>query len=103
MITAPAMTPAQAEAWHALFEVYKANPEGWALVGGQMVHSLCWEREANPPRPTQDADAVLDIRAHPTMLFDFTKTLTDLGFKSPRRVAVDPRRCQGCAASLGEG
>lgn len=82
MITAPAMTPAQAEAWHALFEVYKANPEGWALVGGQMVHSLCWEREANPPRPTQDADAVLDIRAHPTMLFDFTKTLTDLGFKS---------------------
>ena len=47
-----------------------------------MVHSLCWEREANPPRPTQDADAVLDIRAHPTMLFDFTKTLTDLGYKS---------------------
>jgi hypothetical protein len=76
------MTPAQAEAWHALFEVYKAHPEGWALVGGQMVHSLCWEREANPPRPTQDADAVLDIRAHPTMLFDFTKTLTDLGYKS---------------------
>ncbi|CAQ02479.1 hypothetical protein ACR8AL_14900 [Clavibacter sepedonicus] len=81
-ITAPAMTPAQAEAWHALFEVYKAHPEGWALVGGQMVHSLCWEREASPPRPTQDADAVLDIRAQPTMLFDFTKTLTDLGYES---------------------
>ncbi|PPF86485.1 hypothetical protein C5E07_00635 [Pseudoclavibacter sp. RFBJ3] len=81
-ITAPAMTPTQAEAWHALFEVYKAHPKGWALVGGQMVHSLCWEREADPPRPTQDADAILDIRAHPTMLFDFTKTLTDLGYKS---------------------
>jgi hypothetical protein len=76
------MTPAQAEAWHALFEVYKAHPEDWALVGGQMVHSLCWEREANPPRPTQVADAVLDIRAQPTMLFDFTKTLTDLGYTS---------------------
>lgn len=76
------MTPAQAEAWHTLFEVYTAHPEGWALVGGQMVHSLCWEREANPPRPTQDADIVLDVRAQPTMLFDFTKTLTGLGYKS---------------------
>lgn len=76
------MAPAQAEAWHTLFEVYKAHPEGWALVGGQMVHSLCWEREANPPRPTQDADALLDIRAQPTMLFDFTRTLTDLGYES---------------------
>ena len=76
------MTPAQAEAWHALFEVYKAHPKGWTLVGGQMVHSLCWEREVNPPRPTQDADAVLDIRARPTMLFDFTKTLIHLGYTS---------------------
>lgn len=81
-ITAPAVTSAQAEAWHTLFEVYKAHRQGWALVGGQMVHSLCWERDANPPRPTQDADAVLDIRAQPTMLLDFTKTLTDLGYKS---------------------
>jgi hypothetical protein len=76
------MTRAQAEAWQGLFEVYKVHPEGWALVGGQMVHSLCWERGANPPRPTQDADALLDIRAQPTMLFEFTKTLTDLGYKS---------------------
>ncbi|KQQ22356.1 hypothetical protein ASF48_03910 [Rathayibacter sp. Leaf299] len=81
-VVAPAATPAQAEAWHSLFRVYEAHPEGWALVGGQMVHSLCWERGANPPRPTQDADAVLDIRAQPTMLYDFTRTLSDLGYAS---------------------
>lgn len=81
-IVAPTMTRAQAEAWYALFEVYKVYPEGWALVGGQMVHSLCWERGASPPRPTQDADAILDIRAQPTMLYDFTATLKRLGFTS---------------------
>ncbi|GAA0994095.1 hypothetical protein [Subtercola frigoramans] len=82
MIVAPATTPAQAEAWHALFRVYEYHPVGWAVVGGQMVHSLCWERGANPPRPTQDADTVLDVRAKPTMLFDFTSTLQALGFES---------------------
>lgn len=81
-IVAPVMTSAQAQAWLALFQVYEAHPQGWALVGGQMVHSLCWERGANPSRPTQDADTVLDIRAHPTMLYDFTKTLSDLGYTS---------------------
>lgn len=76
------MTSAQAEAWHALFQVYEAHPKHWALVGGQMVHSLCWERGAAPPRPTQDADTVLDIRAQPKMLYDFTATLNRLGFES---------------------
>lgn len=74
-IQAPRMTAAQAEAWHALFQVFRAHSQGWALIGGQMVHSLCWERGATPPRPTQDADTVLDIRAQPTMLYDFTATL----------------------------
>lgn len=76
------MTPAQAEAWHALFRVYEIHPEGWVLVGGQMVHSHCWQRGANPPRPTQDADAVLDVRARPRMLYEFTATLQRLGFES---------------------
>ncbi|PPF89548.1 hypothetical protein C5B96_01300 [Subtercola sp. Z020] len=81
-IVAPAMSAAQAEAWFALFGIYETHPSGWALVGGQMVHCLCWERGANPPRPTEDADAVLDVRAHPTMLYDFTAALQRLGFES---------------------
>jgi len=80
MIVAPPLHPAQAEAWHALFELHARLPLGWALVGGQMVQSHCWERGATPSRPTDDADAVLDVRAHPTMLMRFTTLLRDRGF-----------------------
>jgi hypothetical protein len=79
-VVAPELRPAQAAAWHALFALHDRLPTGWALVGGQMVQSLCWERGAPPNRPTVDADAVLDVRAQPHMLFAFTAALRDLGF-----------------------
>lgn len=82
MIEAPALPATQAAAWHALFDVYARLPEGWTLVGGQMVQSLCWERGARSARPTQDADAALDVRAHPQILWRFTKTLASLGFEA---------------------
>jgi len=81
MITAPTLAPAQASAWHALFDVYEVLPADWALVGGQMVQSICWERGAVSARPTQDADTALDVRAHPQMLWDFTSVLRGLGFQ----------------------
>lgn len=80
MIVAPTLRPAQAEAWHALFDLHVVLPTGWALVGGQMVQSLCWERGSTPNRPTNDADTVLDVRAHPTMLLRFTTQLKNAGF-----------------------
>lgn len=80
MIVAPVLRSAQAEVWHALFELHARLPTGWALVGGQMVQSHCWERGATPNRPTNDADTVLDVRAHPTMLLRFTTLLRDCGF-----------------------
>lgn len=79
-IVAPVMTPTQAAAWHALFAVHQRLPTGWCLVGGQMVHSLCWEHGITSSRPTEDADAALDVRAHPRMLYDFTSSLADLGY-----------------------
>jgi hypothetical protein len=80
MILAPALRTAQAEAWHALFEVHARLPVGWAVVGGQMVQSHCWERGSTSARPTNDADTVLDVRARPTMLLQFTTVLRDCGF-----------------------
>lgn len=79
-VVAPAMTEAQAAAWHALFAVHRRLPTDWCLVGGQMVHSLCWENGITASRPTEDADAALDVRAHPQMLWDFTSALRDLGY-----------------------
>ena len=79
----PAMRSAQQAGWRALFDVYDAHPTGWTLVGGQMVHLWCAERGASPTRPTDDLDAVLDVRGEPGdpgVLMTFTKVLDGLGF-----------------------
>ena len=80
--TMPAMGDAQHSAWTALLDLYDRRPTGWTLVGGQMVHLHCAERGASPTRPTDDVDAVLDVRAEPHALKDVTTTLTNLGFTS---------------------
>lgn len=78
----PPMTDAQAAGWHALLEVHDRLPDHWTLVGGQMVHLHCAERGAAPPRPTDDLDAVLDVRADGRILHRFTSALVELGFTS---------------------
>jgi hypothetical protein len=74
------MSVAQTASWHALLDLYERLPAGWTLIGGQMVHLHCAERGYVSPRPTDDADAVLDIRANPQLLLEFTRALTELDF-----------------------
>lgn len=81
-VVLPAMVPAQEAGWLALLEIGERMPEGWSLVGGQMVHLHCVERGQFPPRPTTDLDTVLDVRSHPTVLRDFTEVLDSIGFTS---------------------
>jgi hypothetical protein len=76
------MPPAQRASWEAILQVAQVQPEGWTIVGGQMVALHCWERGAAPARPTNDGDAVLDVRARPSILRDYTAALTGLGFRS---------------------
>ncbi len=59
MITLPAMSEAQTEAWHALFDLHDRLSDGWTLIGGQMVHIHCAERGSSLDRSTSDADTVL--------------------------------------------
>ncbi len=47
-----------------------------------MVHLHCIERGVAPTRPTDDVDAVLDVRAEPGALHSFTTALVELGFAS---------------------
>jgi hypothetical protein len=72
----------QRQCWLGLLDVAAALPEGWCIVGGQMVYLLCQEREFAPVRPTDDGDVALDVRAHPNALYDFTAALTRVGFAS---------------------
>ncbi|WP_284987531.1 hypothetical protein [Arthrobacter sp. fls2-241-R2A-172] len=81
-IELPAMPREQQEAWQAVFEIHRAMPQGWVLVGGQAVFLHAVERGAPAVRATKDADMALDIRAFPTMLHDFTELLVHLGFES---------------------
>jgi hypothetical protein len=82
MIVLPAMPPEQTASWFALLDLFERLDRGWTLIGGQLVHLHCAERGRFPDRATNDADTVIDVRADPTMLRTFTKTLTDLGFRS---------------------
>lgn len=81
-VVLPPMTPAQAEAWNGLLDVAERHPTGWTLVGGQMVQLHYIERGVAPARPTDDVDAVLDVRAEPDVLRTFTSALADVGFVS---------------------
>jgi hypothetical protein len=80
MIVLPAMSHAQAASWHGVMDLFERLDHGWTLVGGQLVHLHCAERGYAPPRPTDDIDTVIDVRADNQMLRRFTATLVDLGF-----------------------
>lgn len=82
VVVLPPMSAAQEQAWAALLDIAERLPSGWCLVGGQMVHLHCVERGVVPQRPTDDADAALDVRSRPAMLAVFTGVLVDLGFTS---------------------
>lgn len=82
MIVLPAMPPEQTASWLGLLDLHENLPDGWTLIGGQLVHLHCAERGQFPVRPTNDADAVIDVRADPMMLATFTGALSDLGFTS---------------------
>lgn len=77
----PDMTPRQQASWRGLIAVSKRVPGGWCLVGGQMVQLWCWDRGSEPVRPTDDGDAILDIRANPDIMRIFTQALVDSGFE----------------------
>ena len=81
MIVFPAMGAAQEQAWTALLDLYDHHPEGWTLIGGQMVHLFCAERGYEPMRPTTDADAVVNAR-EPQLLGAVSATLLVLGFSA---------------------
>lgn len=71
VVVMPVMSADQEAAWNALLDLHERVPRHWTLVGGQMVHLWCAERGWPQPRPTDDADAVVDVRADPNALPTF--------------------------------
>jgi len=80
VIVMPAMSRVQAASWNGVMDLHRRLDHGWTLVGGQLVHLHCAERGYVPPRPTDDVDTVIDVRADVGMLQTFTGVLVGLGF-----------------------
>lgn len=60
----PAMPPAQHQAWRLLLRLDEVGVP-WVLIGGQMMLLLAVEHGVSLPRPTLDADVLVDVRARP--------------------------------------
>jgi hypothetical protein len=65
MIELPGLTPAAMEGWATLFALARQDEIAWVLVGGQVIYLLAVEHGAQLPRPTDDMDVVVDVRASP--------------------------------------
>lgn len=76
------MASAQAASWHGVMDLYARLNDGWTMIGDQLVHLHCAERDQFAPRPTDDVDAVIDVRADVRMLHRVTEALADMGFTS---------------------
>ncbi|BDZ55326.1 hypothetical protein DSM26151_25240 [Agromyces marinus] len=80
LIVLPPLAGAADESWAGILDLADEVPDGWCLIGGFMVLLHCLERGVVSTRPTDDGDAVVDVRARPTMLRDLTGALVRLGF-----------------------
>ncbi len=80
-IILPMLVGGQRASWLGLIEVSAIIPDEWSLIGGQLVQLHCWERGMSPARVTDDVDAVLDVKANPKILRNFTSTLHEIGFR----------------------
>lgn len=79
-VVMPAMEVEQEASWLGLFRLAQRVPDGWTLVGGQMVHLHCAEAGVSPYRSTPDVDTVVDVRGVPKILMLVTKSLEEAGF-----------------------
>lgn len=58
------MPPAQTQGWELLLALDETRVP-WVLIGGQMMFLLAVEHGVTEPRPTLDADVLVDVRARP--------------------------------------
>lgn len=74
-------------AWHGVLDLAEVCPDGWALVGGQAVFVQAALHGEQPPRPSSDADVVIDLRADPGAARRLVDALRAIGFETTRRDA----------------
>lgn len=79
------------EIWTTLCELAAAKPDGWTLIGGQMVLLHALEHDAEPARISTDLDILVNARVVAGAVGAFVSLIEALGFalagESPDGVA----------------
>lgn len=87
----PAVPGPAAEIWTTLCELAAAKPDGWTLIGGQMVLLHALEHDAEPSRISTDLDILVNARVVAGAVEAFVSLIEALGFmlagESPDGVA----------------
>jgi hypothetical protein len=81
MIAIPDADDRVRDLWEALLELAAEHPDGWTLIGAQMVFLHALEHQADPPRMSVDLDVIIDIRLVPRGVRKMVGTLERLGYE----------------------
>jgi len=81
MVDLTGIDPLSGAIWDELLELAVRRPEGWTLVGAQMVALHGRQRDRTPPRATSDADVLVDVRIVPEGTARFSKLLVENGYE----------------------
>ncbi len=76
----PAAPGLAGEIWPTLCELADAKPDGWTLIGGQMVLLHALEHDAEPSRVSTDLDILVNARVVAGAVGAFVSLIEALGF-----------------------
>ncbi|HWS34351.1 MAG TPA: hypothetical protein VN408_16620 [Actinoplanes sp.] len=81
VVMPPTVPPAQRAAWLLAGRLYGRVPEGWTIIGGQMVQFHGWRAGTVPTRATTDLDAGIAARADPNAFRILSAAVQELGLQ----------------------
>lgn len=67
--------------WEALINLCELRPDGWTLIGAQMVALHALEKGYLPPRASRDLDVLANVRVMSNATAQISKTLLEEGFE----------------------
>lgn len=67
--------------WRTLLELGRREPQGWTLIGAQMVALHAFEHGRMPPRASLDGDVLVDVRLLRNGTSRISRVLTEMGFE----------------------
>lgn len=84
VVDIPAVDDQLRSVWKTLIALQRQRPNGWTLIGAQMVALHSYEHGRTPPRRSLDADVLVNVRVVSGGAQPMSKTLQDMGFSLGR-------------------